>query len=271
MKFNRLTQWLALTLLSSSSSTLAAFDLPAVHVGGFFSDGSADNDAVVFQNYYVGYSTSSSVAERRNFFIFDLSTVTTPVASASLALTLKTGGLIFGVADYGPPPFDMPVFEVEDYILSGTPFSSAEIADISISPAAAMTVFDTFGDPSEAVGGIGFDPLIPVPIPPLGELEVVIDLDPAGISLINDNLGGEVILTGRMLDVSPLFPVDPDGMGPASGEMSEIMWGFTDVLGGPSVTEMPFLSLESVPEPGTSALLAGVIAVGLIGLRRQKR
>lgn len=59
------------------SSTGSAFDLAATHVGGFFIDGSVQNDAAVFHNYYVGYSASESPdVERRNFFIFDLSTVT---------------------------------------------------------------------------------------------------------------------------------------------------------------------------------------------------
>jgi len=254
-------------LLTFAHASTAAFDLDATQVGGYFADGSADNDAVVFQNYYVGYSTSSSVEERRNFFIFDLSTVTAPVSSASLSLTLKFGGMIFGVADYGPSPFDSPTFEVEDFNLSGEASSAYPlISDPFIDSSTAMGYFDTFGDPGSSIGGIGFDPDVPAP-----PGEIVIDLGTAGVDLINANLGGEIVITGRMLDVSPLLPADPDGGGPVEGEMSEIMWGFTDVFGGPSVTDMPFLTLETVPEPSVFALLSGLLSLGVALNRRRPK
>ncbi len=263
MTYKKLYACALLASIGATTATYAAFDLAAVQVGGFFSDGSVDNDPTD-QNYYVGYSTSSSIAERRNFFVFDTSGLTTDISAASLSLTLFDGGLIFGVDTPGIPP----IFDAtEDFILSGTPATSLEILEPMIDAPSAIGIWDTFGDPSEGIGAIGFAADEPVPIPPEG-LEIVIDLTAAGVMLINDSLlgnggSGEVILTGRMLDVSILIP-EP--------EMDELMFGFTDVIkdGLPATTDMPFLSLTEVPESSSAAWLMGLVATAAI-LNRRKR
>lgn len=233
---------------SSAPLRAATFDLSASQVGGLFADGSADNSPA-FQNYYVGYSTLTSTAERRNFFHFDLSTVTTPVVAAELSLTLTFGGLIFGTGD-----------TIEEFVLSGTAVPVPVLLDPGISVAAATAAWDTLGDPLGLIGGVTFDTAMPPMVPP-GGLEIVIPLNALGVDLINMNLGGELVLGGRMLDVTPLDP---------SGEMSELMFGLSDVSPpAPMGVDMPFLSLTEVPEPSAAVLALAACAFGLAACRRR--
>jgi len=105
----------ALCILSCgvcASLSGATFDVMATQVGGFFEDGTADNEPT-FQNYYVGYSTLTKTAERRNFFYFDLSGVTDTITEASFSLILPFGGFIPGAGDGGE----------EIFVMSGTPFA----------------------------------------------------------------------------------------------------------------------------------------------------
>ena len=235
-------------VLTTSEVKAATMEIGAKQVGGFFEDGSADNE-LTFQNYYVGYSTLSSVAVRRSFFYFDLTSLTDPVVAAEFLITLPFGGLFFGGDGMGG-------FEVEDFILSGTdPMLIGDILDDAVSMADGMTVWTGLGDPMAAIGTSGFDPASP-PIVPTDGLEIAIPIDASGIDLINMNLGGELMLSGRMLDVSPLLPV---------GEMDELIFGLADVVpmggmaGDPGTVPAPALSMTLVPEPG-SALF------GMLGL-----
>ena len=242
------TTGLALVVgLSASELKAATIEVDATQVGGFFEDGSADNE-VTFQNYYLGYSTLSTLAVRRSFFYFDLSGVTDPVVSAEFSITLPFGGLFFGGDGMGG-------FEVEDFILSGTDHSLiGDILDSSVSAADAMTVWAALGDPMTAIGTAGFDPSMPPMVPTEG-LEILIPIDASGIALINMHLGGDLMLSGRMLDVSPLMP---------TGEMDELIFGLSDVVpmggmaGDPGTVPAPALTLITTPEPES-------ISFGFIG------
>lgn len=240
---------------SFCSSSILASTISATQVGGFFADGSTDN-SVSFQNYYVGYSTLSSLAERRNFFYFDLTSVTDPIVAAELTLTMPDGGLIFGGGDV-----------TEEFVISGSGDAGyiAAILDPMIDPMSATALFDSFGvhlgptaAPLGEIGSFTFDSSVPIPLP----LEVVIPLGAEGLDLINANLGGEVVITGRIADFTPGVP------GP---EMSEILFGLSDVVdmaGMPTALAVPSLTVTSVPEP-SSTTFAVLASTGLF-LRRKR-
>jgi hypothetical protein len=273
----------------------------ASQVGGFFADGGADNSAG-FQNYFVGYGTSPGVprtAERRSFFVFDLSGVSGTVTSASFSLILKDFGLIFGkdcsgmepctgelVDDPGTPgvdesdPATIPLDTFEEFVVGVTPLPSDVITDEFIPMEEAAMVFDTFDD------AIVTDPVIftsesPPPFED-GEFEVVLALNAAGIAVLNDAIStgtDEIILTGFMPTWSfedRTFCDDPLGCPPGAPklvESSELMFGLTDLVvdGVPTDLASPSLELTLAPIPVPPAL--PLFLSGLLGLscwRRQR-
>lgn len=250
----------AITL--SSVLTSPAIEVAVTQTGGLYADGTADNDAS-FQNYFVGYGTSSGsprTPERRSFFIFDLSGISETILLADLSLELTVGGVIFGK---DPSDLDDGEDDEEIFELSSTPFTSAEI--LAMPPAAppfdAGDIFSTFGTPGAGDPGIGFsEPLAdPFVFDKSGSIvpgELIISLNADGIAYLNDNLGGIVVLTGKMASWSE----QPEGEEP-----SELLFGLTDVVadGSPTGFPIPTLDITTVPEPNSIILMltAGVLLI----------
>lgn len=240
-----------------------AIEITVTQTGGFFDDASFDN-APTDQNYFVGWSSTVKPAERRSFFVFDLSGVTETVIAADFSIVLPFGGFVPGL----DPVTGLPQPE-EIFVLTTTPFTSAEILDPGLDPASAASIFGTFGmsgdpltDPFAVMPG---DPVVPAE-----GLEIILTLNSFGIDLINDNLGGEVILTGRLEDVTPGIPVMPPD--PAT-ELSELLFGLSDVVSGGTETGLPkpSLDLTTIPEPTSLHLLLGGALLSAAGRRNHHR
>lgn len=233
-------------LVGTSSVNSEMVDVDTAQLGGFYPAGTPDN-TFDFQNYFIGHGTTPgfpTTLERRSFFIFDLPTLSAPVESATFTVYLPTPGGIVANFTGG----------FEEMVITSTPFSSVEILSDSLTDPEIDTIFSTFGE-SEFFGSVGIaegetftEPLTPLEI----------SLSPAALAMINDSLGGEFIITGRM------FTYDP-----APGTLDELMFGLTDVVvgGSPGPVPSPFLTLVTVPEPGSGLLFLGVASVA--ALRRR--
>jgi hypothetical protein len=287
----------ALLALAQGAEGDTVVAVSASQVGGFHSDGTYAN-SFDFQNYYVGYSTLTSRAERRSFFVFDMPIFTPPpgpLVGIELSLWLPAGGLVFGTQlnDDAPP---VPVPDTaETFAVSLSPAPAGVVTSPVLDVATAMAVFGTLG-----TGGLGSktitagEPLGFVPPPPgyypFDIAEIVVPFSPAGIGLFLASVvpGSTIVLGGHMAswtsndEVYPTpYPPDPGKAGDLV-EKSEIMFGLSDYrafippLGGPDYTGLPAPTLRFVfadavvPIPGAVWLLSGALGT-LACLRRRKR
>ena len=271
--------------------------IDASQVGGFYSDGSADN-AASFQNYFVGYGTTPGfprTEERRSFFTFDLSGITEPVTSASFSIFLPAFGLIFGTDclgadpctgllpgtdDPGTPwddtdPGAWPTDTVEEFVLGHTPFSSTIVTDTML-PADdpggldKKEIFDSFDD-SPVAGSLAITVSDPLDFSS-GPIEFVMELDATGIALLNDAIaaGGDFVLTGFMPTWSFEDRMTP--LGDDLVEKSELMFGLSDLVteGSPTSLTTPFLEITTSEVPLPAAFwLFGTALSSILLLRRK--
>jgi hypothetical protein len=95
---------IALTILTLSSLPASAqlVFLEAVD-SGFYSSGGDHSSGLT--NYLAGDTASAGVAEKRNFFVFDLSGVTGPVLGATLELYNPSNPPDSGDGYISPDPF----------------------------------------------------------------------------------------------------------------------------------------------------------------------
>lgn len=219
-------------------------DVTLVQTGGFYADGTLDNDPT-FQNYFIGYSTTTPfprTPERRHFFVFDLTTVTVPIVSAEMSLILPFAGLI---AD---EPFEM-------WVATGSDVDAATFLDTGLIVDEALPVFDAMGSSTPIIDPVAFGP---------GDddgLEKTFALNSDGISFLNDHLGMMVPITGFMPSWSPEPEID---------ESSEIIFGHTNVVAsGPALIDPPVLSITTVPEPSSTFLLG--LSVLMVSLKRGRK
>ncbi len=225
----------------AGAAPASADEIISTFSGGIHVDGTTSPG---FFNYFVGYSVPSTPAERRNYFIFDLAGITTPVASAKLKLFLPGGpSMVSGFISSEP---------TEDYRISGSPFPSTAYAT--------------------AFGGGAPGPLLSAMFPTMGAgpayglktisgdasgTDIEIDLSIAAILDINASLGSMFLITGRLSDIHPAAPGTPP---------SELVFAYTDIPD--PLIPFPRLELTFVPAPGACVPLA---VAGMALLIRRRR
>lgn len=224
---------------------LASTEISSTFSSGIYEGGGTSPG---FLNYYIGYSFPSSLSERRNYFIFDLTGVSGPVVSASLKLYLP-----------GPP--DLPLGFIssdptEDYRISGSAFPWTAFAEAfggTATPPMLSAMFGTMGTgPAYGLTTISAAS---------GGADVIIDLSPEAIMDINAALASDphFLITGRLPDIHPDMP----GMPP-----SELVFAYTDIPH--PLMPFPRLELVTVPAPGAWIPLAGLGAAALAPRGRRR-
>lgn len=224
-------------------------EISAYLSGNFGADGSVSNSPG-FQNHYVGttFIGSTPIPERRNFFLFDVSGVSAPIVSAKLKLYVPIA----------PPDSGMGYISVdptEDYLVTGTPFTPAEIATAGIPPGVAMAMFGTFGSGSAyALDTVSIDNLGEDLVMPLSTA-ALIDLNTARLT------SGKWAATGRLTTLGTPPPPFAD----------QLLFSFTDPTGAvAATTPFPRLEFETVPEPATLVAVGAGMAC-LLRLRNRRR
>ncbi|MBC7834301.1 MAG: hypothetical protein H7Y88_04270 [Phycisphaerales bacterium] len=209
--------------------------------GNYAADGIGNINSLGFQNYFVGYSSPSAVAERRNFFIF-------PTAAFE-PLTILSAELVLYLPHFAPgmttDPGDGYISPdpSEAYRLSATPFSAAEVGDPTNSPGESIPIWASLGT-GPLAGAIEVFPTdmgtyLHIPLTALA----VIGLNGAG--------PGSIVMGGRLTSLDPSRPMVLD----------ELVFAFTDMPGSGMFTP-PTLLLEVVPAPAASLpLLCGAAAL----------
>ncbi len=227
----------------AGAAPASADEISSIFSGGIHASGTTSPG---FFNYYVGYSVPSTPVERRNYFIFDMAGVTTPVASAKLKLFLPGGpSMALGFISSDP---------TEDYRISGSAFPWMAYADAfsgTAPPPLLGAMFGTMGaGPAYGLTTIsGAD----------GGTDVVIDLSLAAIIDINASLGSKFLITGRLPDIHPASPGTPP---------SELVFAYTDIPD--PLIPFPRLELTFVPSPGTCVPLAALASIAFSRRRRQQ-
>ncbi|MBL8349119.1 MAG: PEP-CTERM sorting domain-containing protein [Burkholderiaceae bacterium] len=253
--------------IAAAPAAAASFAIPASDAGFVtVAGGSAKGDSTLAPaakyNYSVGFELHYAAGDlspppfapmlRKNYFVFDLSAVTEPIASAKLVLwtgTLET-------ADPSETYLlkestDMPaVLGLATAVASGTSTSDYDDPGDALVTAAA-TLYGKLGDGAMVLGGT-------VLTKAMDDSFVEIVLSPSAVGYLTGFAGGKLLLAGLVPSVDgapPAFPQQP--------------FGFTgpDIPGGDPLT--PMLLVTTVPEPAAGWLiLAGGLA--LAGLRRRR-
>ena len=249
-----------------SSPSVANADFIEAELSGHYDDtGSFIGATPSTENYSVGFvidpikpfSDPDKLFVRRNYFVFDLSPLSSPVSEA--ALVLPIGGYIGTV----------PMF---DFVVSSSIYSGAEVADPSLIPSMnPIEIFSTLGVASTpGQEPVGETMLVMADIPGLGPAaELVVPLD---VAFFNDALGGELVLGGRIAsDEGPEDIFMPAGVGL---EDQRILFGFTnpnsETVDSPiGETVRPRIEFTLVPEP--CGVVMGLLGAPLLATRRRAR
>ena len=218
-------------------------EIPLLQTGGFYADGSLDN-LPTFQNYFIGYSTTTPfprTEERRHFFVFDLTAISTPIMAADLSLILPGGGLIA----------DEPS---ETWVATGTAVPAATFMDTGLTPMEALPIFAEMGSAVEIIDPVDFGP---------GDDDDLLRphaFNSDGVTFLNDHLGGLVAISGYM----PSWSMEPE-----VDEPSELIFGHTNVVSDfDSPIDPPILTLVLIPEPSAPCTITLAVAMMLFGRRR---
>lgn len=253
-----------LAVIGCSACKCSADIIESVVSGHYDSNGSfigtPTPESPTTENYSAGFIIDAGkpvddpfkVFVRRNYFVFDLSSITSPVVSPTLVLPL--GGYVSDV-------------EMHTYLVTSSSFSAAEIADPTlVDPVAGQAeIFATMGvagAPDQML--LGDVDIVKDEIPGLGTPpEVSISIDEA---FFNTMIGGELVLTARM--ASDDGPTDFGPPGLAGDE--RIIFAFTNpnedfVDSTLGITARPRIEFSAVPEPGSFAFL---LVCGVVLYRR---
>ncbi len=243
----RASLFIVLCAASALTATGDVLEIDTYLTGGYSADGAYGN-SVPGQNYRVGHSPVTTVAERRNFFLFDLTAYAPLPPGAIVGGYLKVyvpkfaPGITLDPGDgyISPDPF-------EDYVLTATPFTPDEIADPTNSVADALAIYATLGT-GPIAGSHSFHP---------GDkgMDILIPLSAPALAAINAFMGsGKIAMGGRLTSLDFLHP-------------DELVFGFTDLIAPHMEDKTPSLVLEVIPAPASVALL-GVLALGAPRRRR---
>ena len=203
----------------------------------------AYNYSVGFELHYGSGALFSPLAPmyRKNYFVFDLSSVTEPLTEAKL--TLWTGTL-------------------ESSDLPGEVYALHEITDMpaALAGGTMSSAFDSPSDPLVMDAALLYTKLADGPLmlgaigltTAMDDTFVEITFSAAGVAYLSTFIGGSVVLSGLVPSaVPPTFPQQPFGLtGP-------------DIPGGDSKT--PLLTLTTIPEP--RSLLLVLLATAAITRR----
>lgn len=231
----------ALVLSAGAAHADVTIEVESSFSGGIWDGGIT---APGFMNYFVGYSFPSTPVERRNYFIFDLTTLTDPalfVTGARLKLFLPGGpSLPSGYVSSDP---------TETYRVSGSPAPWTAFYDAftgAATPAMLTAMFGTMG----ALGPTTYG--VTVVSADDSGTDVVIELAPGAVADINAVLGAHFLITGRLTDLHPDAPGTPP---------SELVFAYTDIPH--PLMPLPRLELDVVPAPaGLLTLAPGLLLAG---------
>jgi hypothetical protein len=237
----------ALTLLVTGSR-LMADSLSATDSGWYAANGlNANGDVSGFENYAVGYDNGDFNPGQilRDFFVFDLSSVSGDITAATLDLYVPASG-----TDAGPGYQSNN--SSEEYLLTGTDSAISDLTgSYGAGDATGQSIYDTLGT------GTTYADVSIVP----GDQGTTIDisLNSDGLAYLNANEGSQVAFSGQNPNV-----VTTNGL--------ELYFTYTNptdisVFSG---TPEPTLDITFAPEPASPALMiTGLAVIGVALLRRR--
>ncbi len=262
-------------LLQADMVTLDATDSGFVTALGGSSKGDGTLTAPATFNYSVGQAehfddgalgSPLAFTLRKNYFVFDLTTVTVPITSASLMVYMGPDTPPdFPGGEHGyeslDPFEDFAILETTDPGASLGIIADLLTGNLSVGPSA----FDDASDPlvlaaKDLYGilGDGVPLALITTTPDDDDTFLSIDFSPAGLTYLNMFLGGPVVLAGELPTVG-------------ASDTTELIFGFTgpDLLGGTTPTLVPKLKLTTVPEPSGCLIVFVLALVGFVFQRRR--
>lgn len=251
MKRSQLFQFLGIGLaLSLSLSAQRAradiiVELDAVVTSVIYEPTIHSPDYTIFAhhlNYNVGYFTAPGMApnQRRNFFLFNLADIHSPILGARLELFLPLAGYV------SPDPSE--TFRITSSPAPPSVFLDAFLGDPSVTPAMLAAMYASLGT-GTLFGEVDIEP---------GEMghSISIEFTPAGVLALNMALGDLFVVGGRLTEIHP----DSPGIPP-----SELVFAHSNVGDG---TPMPKLFLvTAIPEPSAFLLVTSFAFLAICGRR----